>query len=170
MTREDDSDKACSLVDLVHPATRGEPSKKTPENLEALCELLAQGYTMAVACRMLPEPISPRSMQYWQRADAEVKAVVDDAVAAGCDVLAARMRQTARRDRSHTDDPIANPYGGESTGNVDYDKLIISTDYKLMGNWSKRYSPKVQHGGADDLPPISHNIKVEYVGAPARDD
>jgi hypothetical protein len=77
----------------------------------------------------------------------EVSAAIARARVIGHDAIAARARQTAR---GKTDDE-----GGDSTGDVQRDKLIIETDLKLLAKWDpKRYGDLIKLSGADGEGPV----------------
>lgn len=76
----------------------------------------------------------------------------------GYDAIADRVRKTARG-KIEAD-------GGESSGDVQRDKLIIDTDLKLLAKWDpKRYGEKVtqEHVGADGGP-IQSKTTVDASG------
>lgn len=107
-----------------------------------ICEQLLTGKPMALICRELGIPV--RTVNQWRADDGEIAAEFDEAFDAGKDAIAWRMRMTARgrgEDR-----------GGESSGDVDRDKLIIYTDQKLLSQWDKRYGERVTLAGDKDNP------------------
>lgn len=77
----------------------------------------------------------------------EVSAAIARARILGHDAIAARTRQTAR---GKTADE-----GGDSSGDVQRDKLIIETDLKLLAKWDpKRYGDLIKLSGADGVGPV----------------
>jgi hypothetical protein len=75
----------------------------------------------------------------WRRENAVFDGNFARAREAGHDVIASRARETARG-------------LGDSTSDVQRDKLIIDTDLKLLAKWDKRYSDRVTVGGDPDSP------------------
>jgi hypothetical protein len=78
----------------------------------------------------------------WQRSKPEFSESIACARETGFDVIAYRSRQTARGKTSKEN--------GDSSGDVQRDKLIIETDLKLLAKWDpKRYGDKLglEHSG-----------------------
>lgn len=124
--------------------------KYTPEIHKEICEGIAQGITLAEICRRPGMPDYYTVMK-WQSGviDYVPKEFVTDiarAREAGYDVIASNLRDTARGK-------------GESTHDVQRDKLIVDTDLKLLAKWSKRYADRVTHGG-DEENPIKHDMTI----------
>lgn len=120
------------------------PSTYTQALADEIVRRLSEGEPLAWICRDEYMPAS-RTVSDWRATrpafDADFLAARD----AGFDAIAARLRSTARGKRS--DD------GGDSTGDVQRDKLIIDTDLKLLSKWDpRRYGDKVhmEHSGAID--------------------
>jgi hypothetical protein len=88
--------------------------------------------------------------------DAEVSRVIARAREDGAQAIAFRARQTARGKKAED--------GGDSTGDVQRDKLIIETDLKLLSKWDKRYADRVTHAGDPEAP-----IGLEHSGTVALD-
>lgn len=116
----------------------------TDELAKEIVERLSAGEPLEAICSAEHMPAS-RTVSDWRAArpafDADFLAARD----AGFDAIAARLRNTARGKRS--DD------GGDSTGDVQRDKLIIDTDLKLLSKWDpRRYGDKVhlEHSGRVD--------------------
>lgn len=126
-------------VELVNvtPRKRGRPPANdpayTPEIAEEICDLLAEGTPLAEICR-LPGMPCWRTVYNWSGKDEELNAAIARAREFGYDTIAARLRPTARG--------LTLEMGGESTGDVQRDKLIIETDLKLLAKWSPRYAEK----------------------------
>lgn len=132
------------------------PTKRTPEVLQAIGERLGQGEPLTVICRDLG--LSDRTVRDWMEQDQEVSAAIARAREEGEQAIAHRMRKTARGKTAEE--------GGDSTGDVQRDKLIIETDLKLLAKFNpRRWGDKLQHANADgeNLPPTVINI----VGGPA---
>lgn len=82
------------------------------------------------------------TVRNWAESDAEFSRDIARARNTGFDVIADRLRETARG-------------RGDSTGDVVRDKLIIDTDLKLLAKWDpKRYAElnKQELTGADGGP------------------
>jgi hypothetical protein len=136
------------------------PSIYSDELLETICEKLSDGTPLAEMCREEGMP-SPGTVRNWM--NDEVEGVdgkrVSDAIARarieGHDAIAARARLTAR---GKTIDE-----GGDSSGDVQRDKLIIETDLKLLAKWDpKRYGDKTLLGSDPDNP-LPQNFSVNLV-------
>jgi hypothetical protein len=112
----------------------GRPSLKTPELCDAICKAVSQGTTLVDACR--DNGISKDAWNDWVNADEELKRRFACARADGHDAIAYRARETARG-------------AGDSSGDVQRDKLIIETDLKLLAKWDRRYADKImqEHSG-----------------------
>lgn len=107
---------------------------------KAVCERLAKGEPMSVICREIGVPV--RTVNDWRLDDADIRAQFDEARDLGHDAIAVRMRLTARGKGPE--------HGGDSTGDVQRDRLIIDTDDKLLRKWDpRRYGEKVQLADAD---------------------
>lgn len=120
------------------PGDHGNAKHDRAKLTKAICERLAQGDPMTVICRDMGVPV--KTVNDWRLADAEIRAQFDEARDLGHDSIAVRMRETARGK-------------GDSTGDVQRDKLIIDTDDKLLRKWDpRRYGEKVQHGNDPDNP------------------
>lgn len=116
------------------------PSLYTPELVEAICERLAEGEPLAVICREEGMP-GITTLWRWEREHEGVSETIACAREAGQEIIAARSRGTAR---GKTGDD------GDSSGDVQRDKLIIETDLKLLAKWNPRkWGDKLQHADAD---------------------
>ena len=97
---------------------------------------LATGEPMAVICRSDGFP-DRSTVHRWGDDDAEFAQHIARAREDGFDAIANRTRATARG--------MAADRDGDSTGDVQRDKLIIETDLKLLAKWDpKRYGDKLQ--------------------------
>jgi hypothetical protein len=94
--------------------------------VEAICEGLAQGVPLEELCRGDGMP-SARSVHDWKRSEPDIAAPIARAREAGADMIAQRLRLTARGKGPEE--------GGDSTGDVARDKLICDTDLKLLAKW-----------------------------------
>jgi hypothetical protein len=115
----------------------GRPSLKTPELIEAICNAVAEGTPLVEACR--DNGTAKSTWNDWVAADEALSVRFARAREDGSDAIAYRARKTARG--KGEDD------GGDSTGDVQRDKLIIETDLKLLAKWDRRYGDKIEHSG-----------------------
>ncbi|NQX02224.1 hypothetical protein HQ447_16320 [bacterium] len=108
----------------------GRPSKRTPEVVARIITALSDGIPLAAVCREPGMP-HPDKVREWQRGDEILSADIARARLEGFDAIAYRLRTTARGT-------------GESTKDVQRDKLIIDTDLKLLAKWDpKRYGERI---------------------------
>ena len=109
----------------------GRPTLKTPELIRDIAGRLAQGEPLAVICREEGYP-HPSNVRVWMTEDEEVSRAIAHARELGWDAIAHQARATARG-------------LGDSTNDIQRDKLIIDTDLKLLAKWDpKRYGDKIQ--------------------------
>jgi hypothetical protein len=113
------------------------PSIKTPEIVDAVCAAVSQGTTLIQACRA--NNISRDAWDDWVNADEGLRRRFARAREDGHDAIAHRARETARG-------------LGESTADVQRDKLIIETDLKLLAKWDRRYADKALIGSDPENP------------------
>ena len=105
-------------------------SKRTPEMVEAILEGMSKGQTLTSLCRSWD--LHPTTWNDWCAADEGLGIAHAHARDAGYDAIASALRETARGT-------------GESTQDVQRDKLIIETDLKLLAKWDpKRYGDKTE--------------------------
>lgn len=117
----------------------GRPSLYTQEIADEICERLSNGEPMAQICRDEGMPAA-RTVRDWAKQNEALAAAIACAREDGFDTIAARVRETARGK-------------GESTADVQRDKLIIETDLKLLAKWDpKRYGDKTLVGSDPDNP------------------
>lgn len=118
----------------------GRPSLYTPELLQRIVERLSNGEPLAVICRDEGMP-SDDTVRNWAQKDEAVSRRIARAREAGEDAIAWRLRSVAR--------------GGDgSSGDVQRDKLIVDTDFKLLAKWNpNRWSDRqqVEHSGGISL-------------------
>lgn len=108
------------------------------EAVPAICARLSAGEPMTVICRDMG--VSVRTVNDWRKTDAEIAVQFDEARDHGHDAIAVRMRETARG-------------RGDSTGDVQRDKLIIDTDDKLLRKWDpRRYGDALKLSGDPEAP------------------
>lgn len=114
----------------------GRKTNATPEIKANILARLSEGEPLADICRSDDMP-AVRTVSAWKAVDEAFNADFARAREDGHDAIAARVRHTARGI-------------GDSSGDVQRDKLIIETDLKLLAKWDKRYRDKVGHVGGDD--------------------
>lgn len=103
------------------------------EIVARICNGLLDGKPMALICRAIPIPV--RTVNQWREDDEDIAHELDEAFDAGKDAIAWRMRMTARGKKPKQ--------GGDSTGDIDRDRLIIYTDEKLLAKWDNRYGNRL---------------------------
>ena len=114
----------------------GQPTKYTPELLQTIGERLGQGESLTSICRGLP--VCDDTVRNWMAGDSEINRAIARAREDGESAIAYRLRATARGKGEDA--------GGDSTGDVQRDKLIIETDLKLLAKFNpKRWGDKVDH-------------------------
>lgn len=127
-------------------AKGGRPTKRTPELLRKIGNRLGQGEPLTSICADLK--LCDDTVRNWMEKDEAVSRAIARAREEGGQAIAFRARQTARGD-------------GDSTGDVQRDKLIIDTDLKLLSKWDpKRYGDRLTHAGDPEAP-----IGMEHSGA-----
>lgn len=137
------------------PKKIGRPSKRTPEIDAEIVERLSNGEPLAMICRDDHMP-GYRTVYDWKDDDAEFSANIGRARDLGEEVIAARTGLTARGQ-------------GDSTGDVQRDKLIIDTDLKLLAKFNpKRWGDK-QLLGSDPENPLPQGFVVNLIKAGARE-
>ncbi|WP_226426546.1 hypothetical protein [Xanthomonas sp. MWU16-30325] len=123
----------------------GRPPKKSAELIAKIGFRLGQGEPLAAICRDVG--LYDGTVRDWMEKDQAVFHAIARAREEGEQAIAHRLRATARGKRPKQ--------GGDSTGDVQRDKLIIETDLKLLAKWNpKRYGDKVQQelSGPDGAP------------------
>lgn len=139
----------------------GKPTKFTPEILREICEGLEQGTPLAVILRDMRENMGDDAPAYgtvmeWQRTDSDISEHIARARDTGHDIIAQRARETARG-------------RGETSGDIQRDKLIIETDLKLLAKWNRRYAEKhVVSGDAEN--PVAMTFTLDLGGSADESD
>jgi len=116
-------------------------TKYTAELAAEIIKRISNGETLAEICRGDHMP-AVRTISDWKAANSVFDKDMREARIIGFDAIAERTRLTARG-KTTVD-------GGDSSGDVQRDKLIIETDIKLLAKWfPQRYGDKVQleHSG-----------------------
>lgn len=128
----------------------GRPSIYSDDLLKDICDRMSTGEPLAQICRDEGMP-HPNTVRTWMNGDVEgidskaVSSAIACAREIGFDAIAARARMTARGK--------IDAEGGDSSGDVQRDKLIIETDLKLLAKWDpKRYGDKTLIGSDPDNP------------------
>jgi hypothetical protein len=122
------------------------PSLFTEELFERMLDLhtgeeTGEPMTVEDICR-LPGMPKTRTFYDWLDQNPELEKRFRVARKVAMDAVASRTRRTARGKGAEE--------GGDSTGDVQRDKLIIEQDNKLLSKWdTARYGDKVQHADAD---------------------
>lgn len=123
---------------------RGRPTNYTIEAAEEICERLSEGEPLAQICRDEHMP-ALRTVSDWKAKHEDFALKFQEARDDGFDAIAVRARQTARGLGAH--------HGGDSTNDVQRDKLIIETDLKLLAKWCRgRYGDHVTLAGDSEAP------------------
>jgi len=122
------------------------PSKRTVEVEQAILSRMSRGEPLAQICREEGMP-TPTTWREWCRSDQALDIAHGHAREDGFDAIAANVRLIARE-------------GGDSSGDVQRDKLMIETDLKLLAKWDpKRYGDKIDvTSGGDKLPTTTINV------------
>lgn len=94
-----------------------------------IVEQLSQGVTLVEICSKPGMPATS-TVADWRRAHPDFAVDFGRARDDGFDAIAARVRHTARG--------VWAENGGDSTGDVARDKLIIETELKLLAKWDPR--------------------------------
>lgn len=133
----------------------GKPDLFTQTRADDICRRLSEGEPLVWICRDEGMP-AKRTVSDWRKRFPEFKEAMREARKDGYDVIAARLRGTARG--------LDGGLVGDSTGDVQRDKLIIDTDLKLLAKWdSERYGDKMKISG-DRKNPIG-GMTMEQIDA-----
>lgn len=119
-------------------------STYTCELADEVVEWISAGKPLMGYCRQPGKP-GQSTVHDWRKAHPDFDERYLKAKDEGYDEIANRTRMTARG--KGEDD------GGDSTGDVQRDKLIIDTDLKLLAKWDpRRYGDRLQLANDPDLP------------------
>lgn len=117
--------------------TTGPDSEYTPELGAQVIARLSQGVPLAVICRDPAFPFTRKTVNVWRKRFPDFEEACLHARDDGFDAIAWRTRATARGKGPEE--------GGDSTGDVQRDKLIIEQDNKLLSKWDvRRYGDRLQ--------------------------
>jgi hypothetical protein len=139
----------------------GHPLEYDREALVPLiCEQLSRGIPLSQICRQPGMP-SANQVHAWKAADPAIAEPIACAREAGADVIAQRLRATARG--------LGPDQGGDSTGDVPRDKLIVDTDLKLLAKWfPAQYGDRValtnRDGTGDPVLTVTNALADELAG------
>ena len=130
---------------------------------------LAHGEPLVQICREARMP-SVMTVWTWTVPGSELALAIARAREVGWDAIAARTRNTARG--------LGPEHGGDSTGDVQRDKLIVDTDLKLLAKWDpKRYGDNQQlrladadGGKLDTAPLVAQLLNAVRAGRTAQED
>lgn len=115
---------------------RGHPDVYDREALTPIiCEQLSRGIPLLEVCRAPGMP-DATAVYAWAKRDEALAQRIACAREVGAEAIVERLRKTARG--------LKPDQGGESTGDVQRDKLIVDTDMRLLAKWfPQRYGDKV---------------------------
>ena len=140
----------------------GRPTKFTPELAEQICELLAIGKPSREVCKEVG--IADSALYRWLQQDVEFQEQYARARERQADFYVNEIIEIADElqiDATYKGEEISLDVSSSAVARnrlrVDSRKWIAS---KLA---PKKYGDKMQVGGADDLPPIQHAVKVKFV-------
>jgi hypothetical protein len=117
--------------------------------VDAVLAAVANGKPLEHVCR--DNGITVQTWHNWRRADEALDIAHGRAREDGFDVIAANTRETARG-------------FGDSTADVQRDKLIIDTDLKLLAKWDPRRYGDKQLVGSDPDNPLPSGVVVSFKG------
>lgn len=149
-------------------AKRGRPTLFTPELAQEICHRLSNGEPLAAICRRSGMP-HPTTVRDWQDRDESFSLAIARARQIGFDAIAEECYEIANTQQ------IGERVEMDATGKVErviredmlgHRKLQIETRLRLLAKWDpRRYGEKLGIGGADGLPPVQTESKVDYDGA-----
>jgi hypothetical protein len=135
----------------------------------AICDQLAQGVPMTVACKAVGMKV--RTVNLWRENDPEIAAQFDEARDMGHDVIAADALAIADDGRR---DYVKD---GDGKIAVDHDhisrsRLRVETRLKLLAKWDpRRYGDRQILAGDKDNPlfqPVTHMSEAQLLAIAAR--
>lgn len=120
-------------------------SRDRDETVKAICVELEKGIlSLNQILKQLNPPLSLWTLCDWRKTDSSINDLIDEAFELGSDNMATRMRLTAQGKTAKD--------GGESTGSVDRDKLVLWWDEKLIAIRNSRYNKSVKLANDPDHP------------------
>ena len=121
-----------------------------PDVWDCIIDRISDGDTLRAICRDHGMP-SPATVYNRRDDDADFRRRFARARDLGYDAIAEHLRATARG-------------SGDSSGDVQRDKLIIDTDLKLLAKWCNKYSDRLSHEhSGPDGGPIESITRLEIV-------
>jgi hypothetical protein len=102
------------------------PSTFTQAIADEIVQRLSDGEPLAHICRDEGMP-AVRTVSDWRKAHSDFEGLFQDARIEGAHAIAQRARMTARGKKAKD--------GGDSSGDVQRDRLIVDTDLKLLSKW-----------------------------------
>jgi hypothetical protein len=138
----------------------GRPSIYSDELVVAICKRLSEGEPLAQICRDEGMPCV-QTVANWENERENVSVGIARARRFGFDAIAARARMTARGKDAQD--------GGDSSGDVQRDKLIVDTDLKLLAKWDPRRYGERQLVGSDPDNPLPTGVTVVFRKTDAAD-
>ena len=111
----------------------------------AICIELEKGIlSLNQILKAMEPPLSRWTLVEWRKEDPDLNRMIDEAFELGSDNMASRMRLTAQGKKPHE--------GGDSTGSVDRDKLVLWWDEKLIAIRNTRYNRSTKLANDPDNP------------------
>lgn len=144
-------------------------SKFSQELFDAICERIAAGETLSAICRDKGMP-TKRTFDLWCAANpelakrkAEAREAGEEAILDECiDIADDSRNDWVERENKRT----GGTYIALNEEAVQRSKMRIWTRLELLKKWNpKKWGDKVQHGGADDLPPMRVRSERELTEA-----
>ena len=148
------------------PKKLGEPTKRTPELIERICNGIAEGKSASSMC--IEVGISKQTLWRWLDEDQELSDQYARAKELCAELYVSQIIAIA--DESDNDISVDPDTGKEYTNHDVIARARLRVDAR---KWyasklaPKRYGDKVQVGGADDLPPIRQKHDVTLTPADA---
>ena len=128
------------------------PSKFTQPLADEIVKRLSDGEPLEVILRSDKKFPTSFTVRAWAKARPEFSSAIAQARLEGFDAIARNARETARG-------------RGDSTRDIQRDKLIVETDMKLLAKWDpKRYGDRINVEGID---PSVINLTVNAQSLPA---
>ena len=128
------------------------PSKFTQPLANEIVKRLSDGEPLEVILRSDKKFPSSTTFRAWAAARPELASAIAQARLEGFDAIARTARETARG-------------RGDSTKDIQRDKLIVETDLKLLAKWDpKRYGDRIN---VDGIEPSTINLTVNASTLPA---
>ena len=128
------------------------PSKFTQALANEIVTRLSEGEPLEAICRSHAKFPASHTVRAWAAARPELASAIAQARLEGFDAIARKTRETTRG-------------RGDSSGDVQRDKLIVETDLKLLAKWDpKRYGDRIN---VDGIEPTTINLTISAQTLPA---